>query len=96
MLDSTRVIASRKNRWFFCARELPTPLAQLILGFSRNGMSGMAGPPALGPADRRDDGERVQSSTGMYEYKVLLARKPVIVTMDEDAVWTDKKWLEAN
>ena len=27
-----------------------------------------------------------QSGTRIYEYKVLLARKPVIVTMDEDAV----------
>ena len=33
-----------------------------------------------------------QSGTGMYEY----ARKPVIVTTDEDAVWTPRKWLEAN
>ena len=37
-----------------------------------------------------------QSGTGMYVYDVFLGRKPVICSMDEDAVWEVKKWLEAN
>ena len=37
-----------------------------------------------------------QSATGMYTYEVFLGRKPVICSMDEDATWQPKKWLEAN
>ena len=37
-----------------------------------------------------------QSSTGMYAYNVFLGRKPVICSMDEDAMWERKKWLDAN
>ena len=37
-----------------------------------------------------------QSGTGMYVYDVFLGRKVVICSMDEDAVWEEKKWLEAN
>lgn len=37
-----------------------------------------------------------QSSTGVYTYRVFLGRKPVICSMDEDAVWQSKRWLEAN
>ncbi|CAJ1458955.1 unnamed protein product [Effrenium voratum] len=37
-----------------------------------------------------------QSSTGMYAYNVFLGRKPVICSMDEDATWETKKWLDAN
>lgn len=37
-----------------------------------------------------------QSGTGVYVYDVFLGRKPVICSMDEDAVWEVKKWLEAN
>ena len=33
-----------------------------------------------------------QSGTGMYVYDVFLGRKPVICSMDEDAVWEEKKW----
>jgi len=32
----------------------------------------------------------------MYVYDVFLGRKPVICSMDEDAVWEVKKWPEAN
>ena len=37
-----------------------------------------------------------QSNTGMYAYDVFLGRKPVICSMDEDAIWVSKKWLDAN
>ena len=37
-----------------------------------------------------------QSSTGMYAYNVFLGRKPVVCSMDEDATWETKKWLDAN
>ena len=38
-----------------------------------------------------------QSSTGMLTYEVFLGRKAVIIcSMDEDATWKRKKWLETN
>ena len=37
-----------------------------------------------------------QSQTGMYTYSVFLGRKPVVCSMDEDATWTSKRWLDAN
>ena len=48
--------------------------SEFIMNF-RQILMGQPNPVSLG-----------QSATGMYEYKVLRARKPVIVTMDEDAV----------
>ena len=51
----------------------------------RNVLMGPPEPCALG-----------QSDTGMYKYTVFLGRKPVIVSMDEDAEWVPRKWLNAN